>query len=259
MGDSTVIIVTGTSRGIGASIVSLLLATKKPLSIVTVSRSPGPSGPIVLPDGTVHALTHLQLDLGTPSGPIQVVKRTIETYGKLDGLVVNHGVLGPMELIAPPNTSNLEVEEAEISASIQKWKASFDVNFFSAVTLVKAAVPYLRRAAGRVVLVSSGASTDAYPRLATYSASKAAINALCRSLGVEEPVITSVCVEPGVVDTEMHHEVMSHQTNITLQPLKPDQPGSVIANLVLRSTKQLSGGYYSWNASDLQGYQGPVQ
>ena len=55
----------------------------------------------------------MQLDLGAPSGPYQVVKRIIETYGKLDGLVINHGVLGPVERIAPPNTSDLKVRSEE--------------------------------------------------------------------------------------------------------------------------------------------------
>ena len=84
----------------------------------------------------MHALTHLQIDLATPSGPSQAVKRTIEAYGKLDGLVVNHAVLSPVERIAPPTTLDLEEEEEEVSASIQRWKAAFDVNFFSVVALV---------------------------------------------------------------------------------------------------------------------------
>ena len=50
--------------------------------------------------------------------------------------MINHGVLGPVERIAPPNTSDLKVSEEEISASIQRSKVAFDVNFFSAVALV---------------------------------------------------------------------------------------------------------------------------
>lgn len=50
--------------------------------------------------------------------------------------MVNHGVLSPVERIAPPNTSDLQEEEEEVSASIQRWKAAFDVNFFSVVALV---------------------------------------------------------------------------------------------------------------------------
>ena len=77
-------------------------------------------------------------------------------------------------------------------------------------------------------------------------------------MAVEEPVITSICLRPGVVDTEMQKEIRDEHAEVmgdevhnmfvnyhkTGKLLKPDQPGAVIANLVLRSTKQLSGGYY---------------
>jgi len=216
----------------------------------------------------VHALTHVQIDLGTPSGPIQAVKRAIETYGKLDGLVVNHAVLSPVERIASPNLEYLGSEDGEekISASIQRWKAAFDVNFFSGVALVKAAAPYLRRAAGQVVFVSSSASVNAYPALCSYCASKAALDAFCRNLALEEPMITSISLDPGMVDTGIHREVQQelyeamghefHESHKNVKLLKPDQPGAVIANLVLRGTKQLSGGCYSWNADELMDYQG---
>ena len=77
-------------------------------------------------------------------------------------------------------------------------------------------------------------------------------------MALEEPMITSLSIRPGVVDTEMqreireeHAETMGHELHKvfvgyheTGKLLKPDQPGAVIANLVLRGTKQLSGGYY---------------
>lgn len=77
-------------------------------------------------------------------------------------------------------------------------------------------------------------------------------------MALEEPVITSISLRPGVVDTEMQREIREehaaamgdeiHKVFVnyhkTGKLLKPDQPGAVIANLVLRGTKQLSGGYY---------------
>ena len=84
----------------------------------------------------MHALTHVRLDLGTPNGPNQAIKKAIEIYGKLDGLVVNHAVLSPVEKIASQNLDYLGSKDEETSASIQRWKAAFDVNFFSGVALV---------------------------------------------------------------------------------------------------------------------------
>ena len=67
---------------------------------------------------------------------------------------------------------------------MSEWKKHFDVNFFSLVTAVKAALPALRKAenGGRIIFVSSGAATKGLAAWGPYSASKAAMNSLCRSV-----------------------------------------------------------------------------
>lgn len=74
------------------------------------------------------------------------------------------------------------------------------------------------------------------------------------TLAVEEPEITTVAVRPGVVDTEMQVEVRSHNKVMDAQDaekfktlhetgkiLKPEQPGNVMARLVLDAEKELNG------------------
>jgi len=207
----------------------------------------------------------VQADLSNANGSVQAVKSAIDTYGRLDGLVVNHAVLDPVERIVPP-----EVEEEDILGGVNRWKQAFDVNFFSVVGLLKAAVPHLRKTSGRVIFVSSGASTTVYPAWGAYSATKAAMNSLCRTLAYEEPTITSIAIQPGVVDTDMqreirdrHGEAMGEESHkkftglhIAGKLLRPDQPGAVIANLVVRGERELSGKYISWDANELRDYQG---
>ena len=113
----------------------------------------------------------------------------------------------------------------------------------------------LRSAKGRIIFTSSGASMRAYSSWGAYGASKAALNHLAMTLAVEEPDITTISLRPGVVDTDMQRDIRDiYQEHMdykdrekfsslykTGQLLKPEQPGHVIAKLVLAGTKELSG------------------
>jgi len=85
------------------------------------------------------------------------------------------------------------------------------------------------------------------------------MNHLALTLGDEEQDVTSVSIRPGMVDTEMQRELREdHATNLEPQVhskfttvhkegrlLKPEQPGHVIAKLVLDAPKALSGRFLS--------------
>jgi len=88
-------------------------------------------------------------------------------------------------------------------------------------------------------------------------------------LAVEEPDITAVAVRPGTVDTEMQREIREEH-NFVMDPqdvtkfanlkkdgklLQSEQPGNVIARLVLDAPKELSGRFISWNDKELDGFQ----
>lgn len=120
---------------------------------------------------------------------------------------------------------------------------------------VKAALPALRKSKGRILFTSSGASVSAYHGWGAYGASKAALNHLALTLSVEEPDVTSISIRPGVVDTEMQKELREKHSE-TMQEtdvakfctlhrdgklLRPDQPGNVMAKLVLNGSNTLSG------------------
>jgi len=86
--------------------------------------------------------------LTPPKTAWKVKELAILTFGRIDGVVVNHGVLSPM--------TRLE------NSSIEEWKKLYDANFFSALALTKETIPHLRTSTGRIVFVSSGAATSAY-------------------------------------------------------------------------------------------------
>lgn len=120
---------------------------------------------------------------------------------------------------------------------------------------VRAAVPALRKAKGSILFTSSGASVSGYHGWGAYGASKAALNHLALTLSVEEPEVTSISVRPGVVDTQMQKDIRGKYSE-TMQErdiakfhtlhkegklLRPDQPGNVMAKLVLNGPSGLSG------------------
>ncbi|KAL9104643.1 MAG: hypothetical protein Q9163_000447 [Psora crenata] len=173
----------------------------------------------------------------------QAVNLAVKQFGQLDGLVINHGAMFGVQKVA-----NCEIEE---------WRKMFDINFFSAVALSKAAVPELRKSKGCIVYTSSGASTGVYSTWGAYSASKAAMNALARQIACEEPDVTAFAIRPGVVDTDMqrelrdvHSAVMDEKDNTKFRNahrnqtlLKPEQPGHVMARLVIDPDQSLNGQY----------------
>jgi NAD(P)-dependent dehydrogenase (short-subunit alcohol dehydrogenase family) len=204
-------------------------------------------------------------DLADFSLAQKAVDAAIKSFGQLDGVVLNHGVLGQVGKIA--------------AADVDQWKKDFDVNFFSLVAFVcycpstqdcrtapltnlkaKAALPALRESKGKIIFTSSGAAVSGYPGWGLYGATKAAMNHFAMSLGNEEPDVTSVAIRPGMVDTEMQRELREdHTANLDAEMhskfagahkdgklVKPEQPGHVMAKLVLDAPKDLSGRFFSY-------------
>lgn len=247
------IIVTGASKGIGAAIAEFLL--EKSHNVILIARTEQPLDELRkrYPDQVLV----LAGDLADSSLAQKAVDSALEVFGELNGLIVNHGMMDPVTKIE--------------TSSIEDWKKLFDVNFFSAVAFAKAAVPLLRKTYGCVLFTSSGVSTGAYSTWGAYGASKAAINHFARQLAVEEPKVTSIAVRPGVVDTDMqrqlrevHSAVMTAKDNDkflglhqTGKLLRPDQPGHVMARMVLDPPQELSGKYVDWESAELASYQAP--
>jgi len=97
----------------------------------------------------------------------EIIQSAARRFHGLDGLVLNAGTLDPLCRIAD-------------NTPLDSWKQNFDVNFFSLVTAIRAAIPSLREKSGRIVFVSSGAAVKGVPGWGPYNASKAAMNSLCR-------------------------------------------------------------------------------
>lgn len=180
-----VVVVTGASKGIGRAVAETLLA--EGARVVTASRSA--TDPL---DGDRGDHVHVVADLATPQGPAEVVARAAEAYGRLDVLVNNVGFV-------TPTGGFLQTDDAA-------WQAILDVNLFSFLRATRAALPLLLEdGGGSIVNVSSVNSRMPTPALLHYSAAKAAMTNVAKSLSEEfAPQGVRVnTVSPGPVDTPL--------------------------------------------------------
>lgn len=254
---SKVVLVTGASRGVGYAIAKILIDHPAQHKVILASRTAKPLEELktLAPERVDYSTG----DLSDSSYLPQVIKLAVEKFGRLDGLILNHGTLGAVKKIA-----DLDVSD---------WQECFQTNFFSAAMAAKFAIPELRKTHGRIIITSSGAASNGYQGWGIYGATKAAQNHLALTLKAEEPDITTVAIRPGMVDTGMQQAIREvHKDQMNAEDMKkfigayesgklvkPEQCGHVIAMLALDAPKSLSGQFLSWEDETLGTYQGLKQ
>ncbi|MEQ1735492.1 MAG: SDR family NAD(P)-dependent oxidoreductase [Rhodoglobus sp.] len=151
----------------------------------------------------VSAEADYRVDITDPAA----VGAAVAQVGEVDILINSAGIVGP-------NKPLWEVDLAD-------WQKTFDVNVNGLFTVTKAVIPgMIERGWGRIVNMASMAGKDGNPNLAAYSASKAAVIGLTKSLG-KELAKTGVIVNaiaPAVIETPMNAttspEVLTHITSL---------------------------------------------
>ncbi|WVQ72067.1 hypothetical protein IAR50_001611 [Cryptococcus sp. DSM 104548] len=250
---SPVIILTGASRGLGLSVLRILLDTHN-ARVATLSRSLTPELEATAQEypGRVHAV---QGDVGKPEDNARVVKEAVDKWGQLDGLVVNAGSIDPVGKLG--------------NVSLDALAPYFQTNLLASIYLIQPALPHLRKSKGRVVLVSSGASSTGYQAWGLYSMAKAGMNSLARTLANEEKDngVSCFAVRPGVVNMQLflrtHGPGEMSDTDMAKfqgayekgELLAPEQPGSVLAGLAVKGPVELSGEYINWADERLKDFQ----
>ncbi|KAJ8146804.1 hypothetical protein OXX80_003487 [Metschnikowia pulcherrima] len=246
-------ILTGASRGIGASIAEIYLAQSSEHKLVAVARSQAALEQLESQYG--DRVKVLVADVSEPETAEKAVGLALEHFGSIDSVVANAGILDPVD----------SIEKSDVN----KWRKLFEINFFSVAQLVQAALPHLKKSHGRVVAVSSGASKNAYYGWAAYGASKAALNHFISTLVEENIDIQAISVAPGVVATSMQKDIREKfGKNMSEESLKkfldlhkngdllpPEIPATVYTNLAVRGwPRELNGRYYRVNDEVLKKY-----
>lgn len=181
-------VVTGASRGIGLEVARALI--REGAHVVAGARNASAELSELADQSEMAVVLE---DLTTTEGCQTLVDQAAARFGGIDVLINNVGG------VRPRTTGFLEVGDAE-------WQWALEVNLMSAVRATRAAVPHLvRRAPSAIVTICSVNATLPDPGVIDYSAAKAALHSLCKSLSKElGPAGVRVnTVSPGPVETAL--------------------------------------------------------
>lgn len=197
--EGKVALITGGSRGIGAETVRLF--RKAGARVAFNYRSAKAAADALVNElGGPRNCVAVEQDLASPEQGRALVAQTIAAFGRIDALVVNHGIWPP--------------DDAPIATmSDKQWRRTLAVNLDSVFGLTQAAVAQMQRqgrpsagaATGYIVFISSTAGQRGEANHSDYAASKGALISLTKGLSSElaRSGIYVNCVAPGWVETDM--------------------------------------------------------
>ena len=228
-----VAIITGGSRGIGKATAKLF--ANDGANIVITSR-----------DKTSLENTAKELNVTAFVGDIKkesdvqnVVRKTLEKFGRIDILVNNAGIFPKVKPLH-------EISEEE-------WNEVIDVNLTGQFRFTKAVIPHLMKNGGCIVNVSSDAGLKSFESFEAdaYTASKAALVLLTKTWAIEYAryKIRVNCVCPGIVETDMTKPYLRNEIERSLATAEhpigrigvPEDVAKAILYLVSEDSSWITG------------------
>jgi 2-dehydro-3-deoxy-L-rhamnonate dehydrogenase (NAD+) len=197
-------VVTGGATGLGFAIAQRLVQS---------------GGAVTLWDRDIAGANKAALALGAKAGAVEVdvashesvkraVQATLQQGGRIDALVNSAGITGP----------NAKVWDYPVDA----WQEVMQVNLNGLFYCCREIAPIMRDAGfGRIVNIASVAGKDGNPNASAYSASKAAVIALTKSLGKElaDTGVRVNCVTPAAVKTGMFAQMTQQHIDFMLSKI----------------------------------------
>jgi 2-dehydro-3-deoxy-L-rhamnonate dehydrogenase (NAD+) len=218
-------VVTGGAQGIGFSIAKRLVQSGASVSLWDYDRA------------TLERATAELSEIGNATGEIvdvsdaasvdQAAASTMARHGKVDILVANAGIAGPNH-----TTWEYPVEE---------WRRVIEINLLGVYYCCRAILPHMiAKNYGRVVNLASIAGKEGNPNASAYSASKAGVIALTKSLGKETASynVAVNCITPAAARTRIFEQMSKVHIDYMLSRiprgrfLEVDEVGAMVAWLV---------------------------
>jgi 3-oxoacyl-[acyl-carrier protein] reductase len=235
--ENKVAVVTGASKGIGASIAKHLAAEGASVVVNYLTSKEGANKVVADIEKVGGVAIAVGADVSTARGIAKLFEETKAAYGKVDILINNAGVyaFGPLESVTP-----------------DAWHREFNLNVLGLLLTTQAALALFPEAGGSVVNIGSRVSTVAPSGSSISAASKAAVDAITKCLAKElgprkirvnsvNPgvVMTEGFVSGGLADSEME------KNNVALTPLgrigQPDDIGPPVVFLASEDARWITG------------------
>lgn len=215
-----VAIVTGASRGIGRAI-AIAIAAQGAKVVINYARSSAAAQEVVK-----HITAEggegiaLQADVSKAEEVDQLIKQTLDQFGRIDILVNNAGITKDTLLMR---------------MKLEDWQAVIDLNLTGVFLCTRAVTkPMLKQRSGRIINIASVAGQMGNPGQANYSAAKAGVIGFTKTVAKElaSRGITVNAVAPGFIATDMTSDLKSEEI-IKLIPLGRFGQPEEIAGMVL--------------------------
>jgi NAD(P)-dependent dehydrogenase (short-subunit alcohol dehydrogenase family) len=196
-------VVTGGAQGIGRAVVERFLASGAKVAIwdrdVALAREVAQA----LPGATAFSV-----DVGNYADVERALKETLSALGRIDILVNNAGISGP-------NTKTWEYP-------LEAWRQVMTVNLDGPFHCCRAVAPsMIAQNYGRIVNIASIAGKEGNPNAPAYSASKAAVIALTKTLGKElaSHDISVNCITPAAARTAIFDQMTQEHIDFMLSKI----------------------------------------
>ena len=230
-------VVTGAAQGIGFAIARRLLTSGAAVSLWDRDAEHLSRAGTELQ--TAGQISTEIADVSDASSVAAATASTIARFGRIDILVANAGIAGP----------NHKTWEYPIDA----WKQIMDVNLNGVFFCCREVIPHmLRHGYGRIVNVASIAGKEGNPNASAYSASKAGVIALTKSLGKEtaDKNIAVNCITPAAAKTSIFDQMTPEHINFMLARiprgrfLEVDEIAAMVAWLVSEENSFTTGAVF---------------
>jgi 2-dehydro-3-deoxy-L-rhamnonate dehydrogenase (NAD+) len=188
--------VTGAATGIGEAIAIRLAEAGATVAVIDLNLSGAQKVASSLPHGSFA----VEADVANAPSVGRAVDQVMQRTGQIDILVNNAGIAGPAAFIW---------EQTD-----EDWQRNIAINLTGVFNFCRAVVPHMRnRSYGRIVNIASIAGKEGNPRMIPYSATKAGVIGLTKSLG-KELATDGICVNavtPAVVQTQILDQLTPEQ------------------------------------------------
>ncbi len=239
--EGRVAIVTGGARGIGAAVVARLASEGASVVVADVDE-PGATALAESLRSAGHDVAAIAVELADEASIVALVDATVARYDAID-ILDNNAALTDSAVLS------LDGEVSSIGTEV--WDRTFAVNLRSQFLMAKHAVPHMVRGGrGSIINMSSGAALKGDLTRTAYSASKAGVESLTRSIATQHgrSGVRANTIVPGLILTQAARDgipadMLAQYTSRTLTPYvgEPTDVAALVAFLASDEARYITG------------------